>query len=125
LSSLIRTVAAASLLSAAAGAAGSMAVSRALAGAEVRDPGNLPAFEERFVREFGFPESKRKLVRTILREYRDRRREIEGQAAAQSRADLADAGRDVDGSLRGILPPEKRRLYDEWIARAREVTAPR
>jgi hypothetical protein len=103
----------------AAGAVSSLAVTRAVNEPKVLDPGDLPGFEERFAREFEIPESKQPLVRTILRDYRERRRLIEGQAAAIARDKLERAGREADARLRGILPPPQRAEYDEWLARGR------
>ena len=118
---LSRWVVAAALVSVAAGASGAMAVSRALSAAESREPAELPIFEDRFMREFELPESKRALVRTILRDDRERRRAIEGEAVASPgmHERLERASRQADAQLRGILPPPQRAKYDAWIGRAR------
>jgi hypothetical protein len=97
---------------------------RALHAAEPREPGDLADFERRFVREFEVPESKRPLVRAILSEYRERRREIEGGAAATAAPKLLQAGREADDRLRRILPPPRRDEYDRWIARDRQLRSP-
>ncbi len=116
--SLSRAIVLVSILSASAGAAGALAASEALRRPQILDPGDLPGFEERFVAEFGIAAEERPLVRSILREYRERRREIEGDAAATARTALVQAGKEVDWKLRGILPPPRRRDYDLWLARA-------
>ncbi|MBL8693312.1 MAG: hypothetical protein JNJ88_04370 [Planctomycetes bacterium] len=116
---LTLSVLAVAALSAAAGASATLALTRVLPGVDARSFDELPAFEERFAREFGLGDRERALVRTILRDYRDRRREIEGQAAASARAELTRAGREVDWQLRGILPPPQRELYDRWSGGAR------
>ncbi|HKE02195.1 MAG TPA: hypothetical protein VKE69_14350 [Planctomycetota bacterium] len=100
-----------------------LATERALRAPELRDPGDLPELEERFVRDFDLPDSKRQLVRAILREYRDRRREIEGRTAAAARDELARAGREADAKLRGILTPPQRAAYDARISPPREPLA--
>jgi hypothetical protein len=114
----------AGILCFAAGSVSTLAVGKAVSEPRVLDPGDLPGFEDRFVREFGLPESKTALVRTILRDYREKRRLIEGQAAAVAREKLERAGREADAKLRGILPPPERARYDEWLARPADAPAP-
>lgn len=125
MSSLPQSVLLASALSLAAGAAGALAVSRALTVPETRDPAELPEFEDRFMREFDLPESKRALVRTILRDDREQRRVIEGAAVTTepSPESLRRTGYQVDQKLRGILPPPQRTKYDQWIARSQPPAA--
>lgn len=107
---------AASGLSFAAGAIATLAVTKVVAPPRgLRDPGDLPGFEERFVREFGVPDSKRPLVRSILRDYREKRRAIEGEAVAVVHDKLERAGREADVRLRGVLPPTERQRYDAWL----------
>ena len=78
---------------------------------------------ERFVREFHVSDSNRGLVRTILRDYREKRRAIEGQTASVARDKLERVGREADAKLRGILPPPERQRYDQWL-RPAEVDTP-
>lgn len=100
----------------AAGSVATLAATRAFSEPEVRDPGDLPGFEERFVRDFELSDRQQSLVRTILRDFREQRRLIEGQAASIAREKLARAGREADAKLRGILPPPERARYDAWLA---------
>jgi hypothetical protein len=113
----------AGILCFAAGSVSTLAVTKTLSETRVLDPGDLPGFEERFVREFDLPEAKHALVRTILRDYREKRRLIEGQAASIARDKLERAGREADAKLRGILPPPQRARYEEWLARATDAGA--
>jgi hypothetical protein len=119
--SLARMVWVVGALCFAAGSVSTLAVSKAVAEPALRDPGDLPGFEARFVSEFGLPDSKRVLVRTILRDYREKRRLIEGQAASSAREKLERAGREADAKLRGILPPPERQRYDDWLQQRTET----
>jgi hypothetical protein len=106
----------ATLLAAAAGSAATLAVQKASGTFEIRDTGALPTFEDQFIREFNLPESDRKVVRSILYKYRDRRRVIEGRAAAQAARELADLGRTIDAELCAILPPDRQKRYNDIVA---------
>jgi hypothetical protein len=119
MASLARMVWLAGALSFAAGAITALAVAKGIGGdTGVRDPGDLPGFEDKFAREFRLQDSKRALVRAILRDYREKRRAIEGQAASVAHDKLERAGRDADSKLRGILPPAERQRYDQWLVQA-------
>lgn len=101
----------ATALSAAAGSVSTLAIARATGWQEPRDPGTLPAFEDRYMRIFELPEQDRKYVRAILYKYQERRREIEGRAAAAAAMELSDLGRTMDTELCAILPPDKQKRY--------------
>lgn len=107
----IRLFLLATVLSAAAGSVATLAVQRATGQGESREPGALPSFEDRFMRDFDLPEDDRRFVRAILYKYQERRREIEGRAAESARKELSDLARTIDAELCAILPIQKQNRY--------------
>ncbi|MFN0206551.1 MAG: hypothetical protein ACKVS6_09605 [Planctomycetota bacterium] len=113
----IRSLVFASLLAAAAGSVATLAIQKAAGTFDVRDAEALPRYEDQFIHEFELPESDRKLVRSILYKYRDRRRAIEGRSASKASKELSDLGRTIDAELCAILPPDRQTRYNDWLAR--------